>query len=461
MWRPRRGDSAERLSWYWDTRGRGQADATARPPDLDPTLLETVEQLHAHDDAQLPDPRFLHRLEMTLMDTLPLSPPLPSLDASLTVGLNGQAVPVPRPPWLSVTPRTPERRQGLLAAVATAALVALVLVGSIVVFGPGRPVRQNDSLGAIPAVSGTPATPAITEAPVAEFVWQSEGDPALPLADPVRVALDPDGNIWVTDGRNSRFQIFAPDGTFLEAWGESGSGPGHFDFVDPSMFGGYGGGSMAFDATGNLYVLDSGNYRVQKFGPDRTFLAAWGSKGTGDGQFMAPTDRAIDDEGRVYVTDEGAGRDDVQVFDSDGQFLSTWGDTDQGWLPQPSGVTIDADGNLWIAHFNSNRVQHHAPDGTLLATVGEYGTGPGQFLSPNDVAVDEQGRLYVADWGGSQIQVFDAAGNFLALWGEFGSEEGQLNGPNIAVPDGLGNVYVAEDGNDRVQKFRVTLPLAP
>jgi DNA-binding beta-propeller fold protein YncE len=344
--------------------------------------------------------------------------------------------------------------------VVTAALVALVLVGSLAVFGPGLPpMWQDDSHAAFPVMSGTPAT---IEAPVAsglvESLWQSTGDPDLPLADPVRVALDPDGNIWVTDGRNSRFQIFAPDGTFLEAWGEAGSDPGSFDFVDPAMFGGFGGGSMAFDDAGNLYVLDSGNYRVQKFGPDRSFLAAWGSKGTGDGQFMAPTDLALDDEGRVYVTDEGAGRDDVQVFDSDGRFLSTWGDPDQGWLFQPSGITIGADGTLWIAHFHSSRVQRYAPNGALLATVGEAGTGPGRFQNPSDVAVDEQGRLYVADWGNSQIQVFDAEGNFLMLWGEVGSKEGQLSGPNIAVPDGLGNVYVAEDGNDRLQKFHMTLP---
>ncbi|MGH2618423.1 MAG: hypothetical protein ACRDJC_24600 [Thermomicrobiales bacterium] len=72
-----------------------------------------------------------------------------------------------------------------------------------------------------------------------ELVWQTKGGPDLPL-DPINPAIDPDGNLWVPDGRNHRFQIFTPDGEFLETWGEPGSAEGQFDFQDPAISAGYG-----------------------------------------------------------------------------------------------------------------------------------------------------------------------------------------------------------------------------
>lgn len=71
-----------------------------------------------------------------------------------------------------------------------------------------------------------------------EFLWETRGDPDSPLGNPAHVAIAPDGSIWVADGDNHRFQIFAPNGKFLEAWGTKGSGEGEFDFTTIG-FGGY------------------------------------------------------------------------------------------------------------------------------------------------------------------------------------------------------------------------------
>jgi DNA-binding beta-propeller fold protein YncE len=295
--------------------------------------------------------------------------------------------------------------------------------------------------------------------PVAEFVWQNDGDPDLPLEDPTNLAIDPQGNIWVTDGRNSRFQIFAPDGTFLETWGTPGEAEGELDFVEPTLFGGYGAGSMAFDAEGNLYVADPGNYRIQKFGPDRSFITAWGSYGLGDGQFAAILNLAIDAQGRVYVTDESRG--DVQLFDADGNFQSVWSQSAEDWLGKPSVIEIDAAGNLWFTHFQKHAIQKYSPDGRLLASWGELGFEAGQLNNPSGLAIDEQGRIFVSEWANNRIQVFDGDGSFIASWGISGSDAGEFMGPNGSVLDGLGNIYVAEDGTDRIQKFRLLPPLAP
>jgi DNA-binding beta-propeller fold protein YncE len=306
------------------------------------------------------------------------------------------------------------------------------------------------------------ATPEVgVAAPVAELLWQSEGDPELPLGDPNNLAIDPQGNLWVTDGRNNRFQIFAPDGAFLEAWGTPGEGEGELDFVEPGLFGGYGAGSMAFDAAGNLYVVDPGNYRIQVFGPDRGFVTAWGSKGSEDGQFLAALDLAVDGQGQVYVVDETRG--DIQLFDRDGHFLSNWSATAEDWPGKPSGITIDGEGTLWINFFQLDTVRRYAADGSLLTSWDEFGSEQGQFNSPSGVSIDDQGRVYVNEWANNRIQVFDGDGTFLATWGHLGRRDDgfSFSGLNGSVLDGQGNIYVVQDGTDQIKKFRLLPPLAP
>ena len=439
------------LRRFWDEIARG---GPATPGNLDPELAATIRRLHAMRDVPPPNPAYARRLRESIMNATSLPIPFESIQNQIANGLT-----VPQTGWTlpSARPAPPNRRGWPIGSLATAALLLVTLVASLFAFGPLHP-KPEQRLPMIAAV----ATP-LPDNPV-EFLWQSRGGPDLPLHDPVQVAMDPRGNIWVTDGRNSRYQIFSPDGEFLEAWGTTGSAPGQFNFVVAPENGGFVGGSMAFDPAGNLYVVDSGNYRIQKFGPDRTFLTAWGSEGEGDGQFIAPSGVAIDQQGRVYVGEEA--RDDVQVFDSDGRFLTAWGDPDKGWLDNPSGIAVDAEGNLWIAHLGANRVQKYAPDGTLLATIGEYGSGPGQLrpgqlVYPSGVAIDDLGRIYVSSWGGGHVLVFDEEGQVLARWGKYGFREGEVTATNGVLLDGLGNVYIAEDGSDQLMKFRLLPPLAP
>ena len=164
-------------------------------------------------------------------------------------------------------------------------VVALVLFGLGTTVGPGASAQ-----GATPSAG-----------PV-EFLWETSGGPDTPLGNPSHLNVAPDGNIWVADGDNDRFQIFAPDGTFLEVWGTSGSGEGELDFTTVG-WGGYPQAAIAFAPDGTFYVTDTGNHRIQKFGPDRHFLTAWGSKGQEPGQFDTPIDLVVDAQGRVYVLD--------------------------------------------------------------------------------------------------------------------------------------------------------------
>jgi DNA-binding beta-propeller fold protein YncE len=85
---------------------------------------------------------------------------------------------------------------------------------------------------------------------------------------------------------------------------------------------------MASDASGNIYVADRNNQRIQKFDPDGEFITKWGIFGDADGDFLYPIEVAADAQGNVYVVDQKSPR--LQKFDSEGNFVTTWGDYGRG-----------------------------------------------------------------------------------------------------------------------------------
>ena len=173
-----------------------------------------------------------------------------------------------------------------------------------------------------------------------------------------------------------RFEIFAADGTFLETWGQAGSGEGQFNFNSPNL---HNNGDVAFDADGNIYVVDIGNFRVQKFAPDRRFLLSWGAQGANDGQFLRPTSIAIDAEGAVYVSDEQ--RADVQVFDREGNFQGSFGGlgVEEGQLNScPRGSPWIPRGMIWVVDRGEHRLQQFDAAGRVHAIVGKAGFDEGR-----------------------------------------------------------------------------------
>jgi sugar lactone lactonase YvrE len=353
---------------------------------------------------------------------------------------------VPLPAW----PGGPRRWERPLAFLATAAVVALTLVSSYLAFGPGRPGRLADNGAFLPAISGTPVTPATDEPPIAELLWAADGGPNVRLNAPTGAAIDPQGNLWITDGSNDRVVILAPggrvlspDGVVVEAWGTPGSGEGQFEFTCSSVVL----AGIAFDATGNIYVADSGNHRIQKFSPDRTFLTSWGSEGTADGQFLCPLSLVIDEQGRVYVGDHTGGK--IAVFDANGHLLATW--TEE--VDRPEQLALDGEGNLWVADASRRGVQKFSPDGELLA---EWDTDQ----RPMGIAIDAEGRVFVSGQG-ARVQVFSPEGEFLGGWGSRGGDPGEFTEPAHLVLDGMGHIYTVDLFGDHVQKFRLLPPFGP
>jgi tripartite motif-containing protein 71 len=283
-----------------------------------------------------------------------------------------------------------------------------------------------------------------------EFLWSATGG-ASGMNFPGAMAIDPDGRLWVADTGNSRFAIFEPDGTFVEYWEHRGTGVGEFILQTPCCQR----GAVAFAPDGSFYVLDVGNRRVEHFDNQRTFIGSWGSFGNEPGHYEDQQGIAVDTAGVVYVEDGLRGV--VEWYDKDGNVLGSF------VVPVNSGgVTIDAQGSLYVT-TGQPEVEKFDAAGTLLATVGSPGTGPGQFTDLSGaLAIDAAGRLFVArgpneEETRDQVLVLGADGTFLASFGSPGTGDGQLRFAYGILLDGKGNVYVA-DAYGRVEKFRLLPP---
>ena len=212
---------------------------------------------------------------------------------------------------------------------------------------------------------------------------------------------------------------------------------------------------IAVGTNGDLYVVDSGNNRIQRFDKFGRFMHDWGGFGTGNGQFNSPTGIAIDVHSNfdVYVTDTG--NDRVQRFDRNGVFLNAWGETgrDDGEFDQPKGIAVESDGDILVVDSNNFRIQKFTSEGDFIRKWGQRGFGDNQFeLNISGIAVDSNDDNYVAQ-GGSQnfdnfcIQKFDPNGNFIKRWGKLGLDPSGFSGPPTGIAI-FGNSAAVTTPND-------------
>ncbi len=274
--------------------------------------------------------------------------------------------------------------------------------------------------------------------------WGSGGSGQGELAGPESVAVDSSGNVYVADAGNGRIQVFDPSGNFLRQIGSPGWGDGMFS--EPS--------AVALDTSGNLYVPDRHQATIQVFDPSGKFLRKWGSLGSADGELYFPQGIAIDSSGNVYVAD--CWNDRIQVFDSTGKFLRKWGSEGEGEgeFEDPYGIAVDSSGNAYVVDYWNWRVQKFDSSGKYLDEWGDCCSDDGEFDEPCGIAVDVLGNVYVADSANNRIQKFDPQGRFLAKLGSAGGGPGQFIEPMGVAVDSAGEVYVADTGNNRIQRFR-------
>lgn len=201
------------------------------------------------------------------------------------------------------------------------------------------------------------------------------GWPRLPAGwsfiEVVGVATDARDRVFVFSRSEHPVTVFEPDGTFIRSWGEG-------EFVRPH--------GISIAADGSVFCTDDRDHSVRKFTPDGKLLMTLGTRGK-------PTDTGID--GLDYRTIKRPA----------------------GPFNLPTNVAFAADCSLYVTDGYGNcRVHKFTPDGTLLFSWGEPGSGPGQFNLPHGIAIDRQGRVYVADRENSRIQIFTPEGKYLSEW---------------------------------------------
>jgi DNA-binding beta-propeller fold protein YncE len=276
-----------------------------------------------------------------------------------------------------------------------------------------------------------------------ERIWPALQQPWY-FDPPEDIAISSSGDVYVADRGNHRIQKFNAAGQFITTWGTEGSGDGQFRTLN----------GIAIDSRGDVYVVDASSekaHSIQKFTADGQFITTWGSRGSDEGQFESPGTIAIDGSDNVYVTDTYSHR--IQKFTAEGQFITTWGmeGSGAGQFDRPEGIAIDGSGNVYVADTNNHRIQKFTAEGLFITTWGNLGfVDDGQFCLPHKIVIDSRGNVYVAD---NRIQKFTADGQFITTWGSSGSGEGQFSSPLAIAIDSRGNVYVAEGIDARILKY--------
>ena len=208
---------------------------------------------------------------------------------------------------------------------------------------------------------------------------------------------------------------------------------------------------------GRVYVLSRGveqlGQRVSKINLDSEFQGQFGSFGGEEGRFIWPRSIDVDQDSRVYVSDEYTNR--ISVFDAEGAFRYHWGryGDDDGLLNGPSGIAFDSNNNLWVVDSLNHRVQCFRQQGPFISKFGTQGSGYGELEMPWGLCIDNNQDIYVADWGNNRVQKFSPDGKLLVIFEGTSDGVGSLKGPSGVAVDSEGDVYVTDWGNHRVQIY--------
>jgi sugar lactone lactonase YvrE len=333
-----------------------------------------------------------------------------------------------------------------------------------------------------------------TIAGTGEDAFTPDGAPAAASAifRPAAITVAPDGRIVFAEDGAHRVRAIDLAGNLVTLAG---------DGID--RFGGDGGPavdaqfgqvkSVTRDRNGNFLVSDAGSNRVRRV--DRVSGVVETVAGSGDPVFsgdggpalaagLTLSDVVEDASGNIIISDTDNHR--IRRIDAAGViativgtgvsgFAGDGGPATEAQIAHPTGLELDAAGNLYIADFDNSAVRRVAPNG-IITTVAGTGGAPGfngddmlataaMLANPTDMAVDAAGNLYIADFGNHRIRRVDAATGLIATVGGTGGVGNDGDGgpavaarftsPSDVKVDETGVLWVADSGNHRVRRFRV------
>lgn len=296
---------------------------------------------------------------------------------------------------------------------------------------------------------------------------------------PGAVVINPAGIVYVSDSENHCIRKIS--GTTVSTFVGNGTA-GYADgtgttaqFTSPA--------GLWLDSDGNLYIADAGNHRIRKATPGGvvTTLAGSGIAGSANGngtnaQFYQPLSIVIDGTGNMYISDFD--NNNIRKMTLAGDVTNFAGSGVPGFnngigiaaqFNGPSGMTIDAAGNIYVADFFNNRIRKITPAAVVTTFAGSAtsgsanGTGAAaQFNLPFGLALDGSGNIIVADYFNHKIRritpatvVTTIAGNGTAGFVNDLFSFAQFNSPKGVGVDSYGRILVADTENQRI---RVILP---
>ncbi len=224
--------------------------------------------------------------------------------------------------------------------------------------------------------------------------WSQHNDKFVSAHRVLISPYDPERHVWLIDHSGHQVMKFTHHGEKLVMkLGEKGvPGDDRNHFNRPS--------DMWWLPNGDFYITDGYvNTRVVKFSADGEYLMEWGKPGTGPGEFDTVHGIAIDDQGRVYVSDRGNSR--IQIFDQNGKYLDEWPN-----ITHPYFLHMSDDQHLWVSDGYTHKILKYDLNGKLLFSWGTFGTLPGALWGPHQISVDRDGDLYVASAQGNRVQKF-------------------------------------------------------
>ncbi len=289
--------------------------------------------------------------------------------------------------------------------------------------------------------------------------YGGEGTAGGDFNGPWGIAISPSsGDVYVSDLKNQRIEVLSSSGAFLKAfgWGVA-NGKSELETCETGCEAGIAGSGLgqvsnphglAVDATGDVWVADCNNNRIEEFSSSGAYLGQIGTYGSGAGQMSCPAGIAFAD-GNLYVADYGNNR--IDEFNEAGEkFVQAFGfgvengeaklqvcttscktgiaGSEHGQLNGPNEITANPkDGNLYVADINNNRVEEFTGAGAFVNTFGTKGKGPGQFESngPQDVAVNPDGLLYATDTNNNRLAQYNRSTWVATISEEAGATAGQ------------------------------------
>ncbi|HEY6392207.1 MAG TPA: hypothetical protein VIX89_13060 [Bryobacteraceae bacterium] len=286
------------------------------------------------------------------------------------------------------------------------------------------------------------------------------------------LARDGSGTLYLGDDGNNRIRKISNVVTTVVGGGSSGDG-------GPAVNAGLSGPrGVAVDASGNIYVADSGSHRLRKITNGVISTIAGNGKGedTGDNGPAAsatlgfPRKLAIDNSSNIYINLNASIRKIVNgvitTVAGNGTFGSSGdnGPATSAQLAAPGGVAVDSSGNIFITDTDNYRIRK-VSNGiiTTIAGIGLQGfSGDGgpptsaQLNFPQGPSLDSAGNLYFVDFGDSRIRriaagtITTVAGGGFAL-GDDGAATSAALQPEDVLVDGSGNLLIADSQNHRIR----------